>query len=227
MALPNESSDFPNAEIGKGTVVEPHVQIGFRYHPDCGRAVVGAGSIIRLGTIIYGDVTVGRFFQSGHYAVIRARVRAGDHFALGHHSVLEGLIEIGDGVRMMTRVYVPSRTRIGNHVFIGPGCTFLNDKRPARTEVMQTPVGATVEDDVMIGGGCTILPGVRIGRQSFIAAGTVVSKDVPPHALAVGNPMQIKPLPTGLDRPNLRTLMEAELDLWHPEGPDPADVSWE
>jgi len=218
---------YPNAEIGEGSVIEPNVQVGFRYHPACGKAVVGANSILRMGTIIYGDVTLGRCFQSGHYAVIRARVTAGDHFALGHHSVVEGLVEIGDGVRIMTRVYLPTRTRIGNHVFIGPGCIFLNDKRPARTEVMQTPVGATVEDEVMIGGGCTILPGVRVGKQSFIAAGTVVSKDVPAHALAIGNPMQIKPQPSDFDRPNLRAMMEAELDLWHPEGPEPSQVSWE
>lgn len=217
---------FPNAEIGEGTLIEPNVQVGYRYHTSCGKAVVGADSIIRMGTIIYGDVSVGRCFQSGHFSVIRARVTAGDHFALGHHSVLEGLIEIGDGVRIMTRVYVPTRTRIGNHVFIGPGCAFLNDKRPGRTEVMETPVGATVEDEVMIGGGCTILPGVRVGRQSFIAAGTVVSKDVPPHALAIGNPMQIRPQPADIDRPNLRAMMEAELDLWHPEGTDPAEVAW-
>lgn len=221
-----EPISFPNAEIGEGTTIEPNVQVGYRYHPRCGKAVIGARSIIRMGSLIYGDVSVGRCFQSGHFSVIRARVSVGDHFALGHHSVLEGLIEIGDGVRIMTRVYVPTRTRIGNHVFIGPGCTFLNDKRPGRTEVMQTPVGATVEDEVMIGGGCTILPGVRIGKQSFIAAGTVVSKDVPPHALAMGNPMQIRPQPADLDRPNLRAMMEAELDLWHPEGPDPSTVTW-
>ena len=108
---------FPNAEIGEGTVIEPNVQVGFRYHPDCGRTVIGPASIIRMGTIIYGDVVVGRFFQSGHYAVIRARVTAGDHFALGHHSILEGLIGIGDGVRIMARVYVPTRTRIGSARF--------------------------------------------------------------------------------------------------------------
>lgn len=227
MTSSTDPLSFPNAEIGEGTVIEPNVQIGYRYHSDCGKAVIGAKSIIRMGTIIYGDVSVGRCFQSGHYAVIRARVTAGDHFALGNHSVLEGLMEIGHGVRIMSRVYIPTRTRIGNHVFIGPGCTFLNDKLPGRLSEMKTPIGPTVEDEVMIGGGCTILPGVRIGKQSFIAAGTVVSKDVPPHSLAIGNPMQIKPLPPEIDRANHRAMMEAELDLWHPNGPDPTGVAWE
>ena len=91
---------------------------------------------------------------------------------------------------------------------------------------METPVGATIEDEVMIGGGCTILPDVQIGAHSFIAAGTVVSKDIPPHSLAIGNPVRIEPLPAELDRPNHRALTEAELDLWHPEGPPPGQVPW-
>lgn len=221
------ASDFPNARIGEGTTIEPNVQIGFRYHPDCGETVLGERSIIRIGTIIYGDVTVGRCFQSGHYSVIRARVKAGEFFALGNHSTLEGLIEIGDGVRIMSHVYIPSRTRIGNHVFIGPGCAFLNDKLPGRRSEMETPIGASIEDDVMIGGGCTILPGVTIGLQSFVAAGTVVSKDIPPHSLAIGNPVRVEPLPTKLDRPNHRDLTEAEFDLWHPAGPPPGEVRWD
>ncbi len=77
---------------------------------------------------------------------------------------------------------VRSRTWFGNNVFVGPGVTFLNDKLPGRLREMPMPQGARIEDNVMIGGGCTILPGITIGERSFIAAGSVVTKDVPPGA---------------------------------------------
>src|SRR5512136_638708 len=151
---------FPNAVIGEGTLVEPDVMVGFRYHPDCGPARIGRNGILRKGTIIYGDVTIGDYFQTGHYAVIRAKVEIGDYCTVLNHSTLEGLIRFGRGVRIMSHVYIPSRTRFGDNVFVGPGVTFLNDRLPGRVEVMGVPRGATIEDDVMIGGGCTIMAGI-------------------------------------------------------------------
>jgi len=222
----NESYDYENATVGAHTIVEPNVQIGLRYHADCGRATIGDHGIVRSGTIIYGDVQLGDYFQSGHHAVIRARVTAGDYFALGNQSVLEGLVEVGEGARLMHHVYVPSRTRIGNHVFIGPGTTLLNDKLPGRAETMPTPRGPTIEDEVVIGGGCTIMAGVHIGKQSFIAAGAVVTKDVPANSLVMGCPGRVQPLPDGYDRPNHRALTQQPIDLWHPNTPDLSAITW-
>ena len=87
-------------------------------------------------------------------------------------------------------------------------------------------IGVRIEDDVMIGGGTTILPRVRIGERSFIAAGAVVTKDVPPRSFVAGVPGRISPLPPELDRPNDRRLTIQPLDLWHPEGEYPGDQVW-
>jgi UDP-3-O-[3-hydroxymyristoyl] glucosamine N-acyltransferase len=127
------------------------VWVGFRYHKDCGPARIGKQDILRKGTIIYGDVTVGDYFQTGHYVVIRAKVEMGDYCAVLNQSALEGIIRFGNGVRIMTNVYIPSRTWFGNNVFVGPGVTFLNDKLPGRLKEMPTPKGARIEDDVIIG----------------------------------------------------------------------------
>ena len=217
---------FDNALIGEGTIIEPGVQVGFRYHPDAKKAIIGCGGILRSGTIIYGDVAAGDYFQTGHYAVIRAMVEIGDYCTVSNHSTLEGLIRIGNGVRIMSHVYIPSRTSIGNNVFIGPGVTFLNDKYPGRTDVMTTPIGATIEDEVVIGGGAVILPGVRIGMGSFIAAGALVNRDVPPYSLVIGVPGKIGPLPAELNRPNNRALTQPKMDLWHPSDPGARDAVW-
>jgi acetyltransferase-like isoleucine patch superfamily enzyme len=215
-----------NAQIGDGTLVEPDVIVGFRYHKDCGPARVGKHGILRKGTIIYGDVVIGDYFQTGHYAVIRAKVQMGDYCTVLNHSTLEGLIRFGTGVRIMSHVYIPSRTAFGDHVFVGPGVTFLNERQPGRCEVMPIPKGATIEDDVMIGGGCTIMAGVTIGERSFIAAGTVVTKDIPPRSFVKGVPGRVEPLPASLDVPNNRRLTLQPLDLWHPLTPDLREITW-
>ncbi len=217
---------FENADIGAGTIVEDGVVVGHRYRADSGRAVVGRDGILRLGTLIYGDVRIGDHFQSGHYAVIRARVRIGDFCTVLHHSTIEGVVRLGDGVRIMANTYIPSRTWIGDHVFIGPGVTILNDRIPGRHAIPETPRGPTIENDVMIGGGVTLLPGIRIGEGSFIAAGSVVTRDVPPGSLVQGVPGVSRPLPPALDRPNDRTLTIQPIDLWHPRGDAAAQPDW-
>lgn len=225
--VPLESqTEFDNATIGAGTIVEPDVTVGFRYHNDCGGTIIGAHGILRKGTIIYGDVTIGDYFQSCHYAVIRAKVRIGNHCTLCNHSTIEGVVRMGDGVRIMSHTYIPSRTWFGDHVFVGPGVTFLNDRYPGRIEPDPAPRGATIEDEVMIGGGATVLPGVTIGRCSFIAAGAVVAGDVPAASLVMGVPGRAQPLPKHLDKPNDRKLTISELDLWHPLDPDLSAVRW-
>lgn len=215
-----------NATIGDGTIVEPGVTVGFRYHPDSGPARIGANGILRAGTLIYGDVSIGDYFQSGHNTVIRAKVRMGDYCTVTNQSTLEGLIRFGDGVRVMSHVYIPSRTWFGDRVFVGPGTTFLNERVPGRVDDSPTPRGATIEDDVMIGGGCTILPGVTIGARSFIAAGTLVTKDIPPRSFVKGHPARIAPLPPELDRGNSDHLWRQPHDLWHPAANHPAALNW-
>lgn len=217
---------YDNAIIGEHAYIEPDVTVGFRHHPECGPAMLGKGCSLRKGTLIYGDVRIGDYFQSGIYSVVRAMVKIGDYCALGNGSVIEGIVRIGDGVRVMTNVYIPSRTWIGSHVFIGPGVNFLNDRFPYRRDPMPTPRGATIEDDVMVGGGVTILPEITIGERSFIAAGAVVTKDVPPRSMVKGVPGRISPLPDELDRPNVRALTTSTTGMWEADGDYAAEELW-
>lgn len=215
-----------NAVIGEGTILEPDVIVGFRYHSDTGPANIGANGILRRGTLIYGDVRLGDFFQSGHNTVIRAKVRAGDYCTVLNQSTLEGIIRMGRGVRIMSHVYIPSRTWFGDHVFVGPGVNFLNSRYPGRVPDVPTPRGATIEDEVMIGGGSTIMAGITIGARSFIAAGAVVTRDVPAHSLARGCPAKFEPLPDQLEVDVDRSLTIQPVDLWHPKADNLSDLDW-
>jgi acetyltransferase-like isoleucine patch superfamily enzyme len=219
---------YDNAIIGEGTVVEPGATVGFRYHRDCGKAVIGARGIIRSGTIVYGDVIAGDYFQTGHHAVIRAQVRMGDYCCIFNHTTVEGIVRMGRGVRIMAHVYIPTRTWFGDCVFVGPGAVFLNDKMAARYGAFgeQRVRGAFVEDHVSIGGGAVVLPDVRIGEGSFVAAGALVTKDVPPRTLVRGVPGRFEPLPEKLRGENSPEVCIQPLDIWHPESPSLEAFRW-
>jgi acetyltransferase-like isoleucine patch superfamily enzyme len=207
MGIPTE----PFHEVGPDSQVDADVILGYRYPGDKLPTKIGDHAIIRSGSIIYADTVIGRRFQCGHQVLIRAEVVIGDRCVVHHKCTLEGRLRIGDGVKIMAHVYVPSRTTIGNMVFIGPGTTFLNARFPMREGTVQGP---TIEDHVMIGGGVTICPGVTIGRGSFIAAGTVVNKDVPPNSLAMGVPARIQPLPANIPPENLPEQLLPQTDLF-------------
>jgi acetyltransferase-like isoleucine patch superfamily enzyme len=182
--------------------VDPGCRLGVRYRPDCGPLVLEGGARIRSGTIIYGDVRVGEDFATGHNVLIREETVLGAHVMVGTASVLDGRTRIGDFVKIETGCYIPTDTTIGSRVFLGPHATLTNDRYPLRRRATYRPEGPVLEDDVTLGAGVVICPGVRIGAGSFVAAGAVVTKDVPPGMLVRGVPARWVPLPASLREPN-------------------------
>ena len=154
---------------------------------------IGKNSVIRSGTILYCDVIAGDFFQTGHNVVIREETRIGDRVSIGTATVIDGHTTIGNDVSLQSRVYLPTNTRIGNHVFIGPNAIFTNDRYPpSRNGGLDGP---HVMDGAAIGANVTLLPGVCIGEGALVAAGAIVTRDVPDHMMAIGAPAKIRELP--------------------------------
>jgi len=209
-------------QIGSHAQIDPDVTLGYEYPGWSRKLVIGEHAIIRSGTIIYAGTTIGKRFTCGHQVLIRAECEIGDRVVIFHKCTLEGRITIGRGVKIMAHCYIPSRTRIAELVFIGPGCTFLNAKKPMRDRGVG-PIGATIEERVCIGGGVTIGPGVTIGRNSFIGAGSLVNKDVPPDTLAYGVPARFYPLPDDLKGGNIPELLLTGTDLWGGQVEDGAE----
>jgi acetyltransferase-like isoleucine patch superfamily enzyme len=182
--------------------VDPGCRLGVRYRPECGPFVLEGGARIRSGTIIYGDVRAGEDFATGHNVLIREETVLGAHVMVGTASVLDGRTRIGDFVKIETGCYIPTDTTIGSRVFLGPHATLTNDRYPLRQRATYRPEGPILEDDVTLGAGVVICPGVRIGAGSFVAAGAVVTKDVPPGMLVRGVPARWVPLPASLRERN-------------------------
>lgn len=129
-----------------------------------------------------------RIFSLGDYSVIESfacinnavgDVMIGDHTRIGLHNTIIGPVEIGSHVNLAQGITVTAL----NHNFDD------TEKRIDEQGVSTKPV--TIEDDVWVGANAVILPGVTIGNHCVVAAGAVVTKDVPPHSLVAGVPAKV------------------------------------
>jgi acetyltransferase-like isoleucine patch superfamily enzyme/dTDP-4-dehydrorhamnose 3,5-epimerase-like enzyme len=107
------------------------------------------------------------------------------------HVFIENDVVVGDRVTVKCGVQLWDGLRIGCDVFIGPNATFSNDPFPRSRQRPPEFSRTVVQDGASIGANATILPGLTIGRAAMVGAGAVVTRDVPPNAVVVGNPARI------------------------------------
>jgi len=150
---------------------------------------IGENSIIRSGSIIYNHVIVGKGLRTGHNVLIRENVAIGENCVVGTQAILDGYVRVGNYSMVQSHCYITQSVSIGNGVFIAPGCIFMDNKKIVLGNGLEQ---IKIEDYVRIGGGTKILPGITIGKYSLIGAGSVVTKDVPPKAIAFGVPAKVK-----------------------------------
>lgn len=152
-------------------------------------ARVGEGSIIRSGSTIYRHVKIGRKLRTGHNVLIREHVALGDNCVVGTQAVLDGYISLGDRSMVQSQCYIAQSVKIGKGVFVAPGCIFMDNKNMILGKGL---AGIRIGDYARIGGGAKILPNITIGEHVLIGAGSVVTKDIPPRAVAYGVPAEVK-----------------------------------
>jgi len=184
----------PNVEIGPGAKLQAPSIIG---EPPRGRAKgelplkIGAFAVIRPFTTIYAGSFFGDRLQTGQGASIREDNIVGDDVSIGTNAVLEFGNRIGNRVRIHTGCFLEMVT-IEDDVFVGPNVVFTDDPHPMHCPAYQRCLGgATVRRLARIGANSTILPGVTIGENSMVGAGSVVVDDVPAGAVVVGNPARV------------------------------------
>lgn len=189
--------------VGEQARVEEHAVIGMpelgyavgRIYPGAGATtVIGAGAVIRVGAIVYADVHIGVNTLVGHHTLLRTGVRVGTETQLGHHLTIERIARIGRHVRCAPASHITSATHIGDRAFLGVGVRTVNDNTMTTRDAHHKPVLAPprFERGVRIGSGTTVMAGVTIGEHAMVGADSLVTHDIPPGALAYGNPARVQ-----------------------------------
>jgi acetyltransferase-like isoleucine patch superfamily enzyme len=147
-------------------------------------AQIGDSCIIRSGTIIYENAKLGNHVETGHNVLVRQGSTIGDKTRIGSSSQLDGSVSIGKNVSIQSNVYLPHLSTIEDDVFLGPSVVVTNDPYPPSKRRQ----GVVVEEGAAIGAiACIVVP-ARIGKNSIVAAGAVVTADVPPGTVVLGVP---------------------------------------
>lgn len=146
-------------------------------------ACVDEGAVIGAGTKIW------------HFSHVSAAAKIGAHCNIGQNVYVAPHVVVGDHCKIQNNVSLYDGVELADYVFCGPSMVFTNVLRPRckfpqadHTFYQKTPVG----EGASIGANATVVCGHRIGKNSFIAAGSVVTADVPDHALMVGVPARQK-----------------------------------
>ncbi len=147
-------------------------------------AKIGNNCIMRSGTVIYENVTIGDWVETGHNVLIREGSTVGDKTRIGSSAQLDGKVKIGKNVSVQSNVYLPHLTVIEDDVFIAPNVVFTNDLYPPS----RRRTGIVVGKGATIGANACIIVPAKIGEESVVGAGSLVTKDVPPDTVAIGVP---------------------------------------
>jgi acetyltransferase-like isoleucine patch superfamily enzyme len=197
------------AEIGDGCVVEHGAVLG--KVPRLARTSTAsreAPAPLRLGprvtvcagAVVYAGTTIGAEAIVGDQAQVRERTEIGERTVIGRGAGIDNDVRIGARVKVQSQVYVTAYSVVEDDVFLGPGASTTNDDTMGRHGRDYALRGATIRRAARVGGGAVLVPGVEVGEEAFVAAGAVVTRDVPARALMMGVPAR-----------RVRDVAEAEL----------------
>lgn len=171
------------------------------YTPDvvAGARPAAAAAGIHPTADVADTASIGRGTRVWHHAHVREHARIGENCTVGKDAYIDARVIVGDNVKIQNGCYLYAGVEVEDGVFIGPGAILTNDRVPRAINLDGTLKGASdwvlghilLSRGSSIGAGAVVLPGVTVGHFAMVGCGSVVIRDVPAHALVVGNPARI------------------------------------
>ena len=192
---------YPGTVLGEGVRVLENAVVGKQ--PSLGASStasreplppteIGEGTVISTGAVVFAGSRIGARCIVGDQSCIRERVDLADDCILGRGSLIENDTTVGNGTRIQAEAYITAYSTLEDNVFIAPCVVTTNDNFMGRTEQRHELIkGPTIRRGARIGGGAILCPAVEIGEEAFVGAGAVVTRDVPPRKIVVGNPARV------------------------------------
>ena len=156
-----------------------------------GHLELGEDVAVGAGAIVFAGARIGRGVILGDQSFVRERSTIGAATVIGRGSIVDNDVQVGERVRVQSNVYLTAETIVEDDVFLGPGVITSNDDAMGRHPPQMKLRGALLRRACRIGAGVVLTPGVEVGEEAFIAAGAVVTRDVPPRGVAMGVPARI------------------------------------
>ncbi len=151
----------------------------------------GKKYFIHPTAIVEENVEIGEGTRIWHFVHIRSGAKIGKKCNIGKDVYIDTEVKIGDYVKIQNGVSIYKGVTLEDKVFIGPYAVFTNDLYPRAFSEEWEIVPTLVREGASIGANATIVCGVTIGKYAMVAAGAVVTKDVPNHGLVMGNPARL------------------------------------
>jgi acetyltransferase-like isoleucine patch superfamily enzyme len=211
--------------IGDGCILHPHVvleggvTLGKRVEifpgSYLGKVPKGAGATARTpvftnGVVVgdecsigpyatlFQDVQIGSNTLIGDGASVREQGRIGSRCILSRHVTLNYNVRLGDGSKVMDLSHLTGNCEVGKNVFISIHVSTTNDNALGRDGYVEEEIrGPRIHDHAVVGANAVLLPGITIGENALVAAGAVVTRDVPQGARVFGSPARVKPSTSG------------------------------
>jgi acetyltransferase-like isoleucine patch superfamily enzyme len=186
--------------IGDGVIIQDNVILGKvpKLAPTSGAAgqpvdalVIEEGAAICAGAIVFAGAHIGPRAIIGDQSYVRERATIGERTVIGRGSAIDNDVAIGARVKVQTNVYVTGFSVVEDDVFLGPCVMTTNDDAMGRHAPDEPLRGATFRRACRVGGAAVLVPGVEIGEEAFVAAGAVVTTDVPARAVVMGVPARV------------------------------------
>jgi UDP-2-acetamido-3-amino-2,3-dideoxy-glucuronate N-acetyltransferase len=140
------------------------------------------------------------------FTIVMEGARIGEECKVGSHCVIENNVIVGDRVTIQCGVQLWDGVTIEDDVFVGPNVSFTNYHFARSSKDAKTYLRTTVKKGASVGAGATLLPGITIGANAIVGAGSVVTSDVPPASVVVGNPARIVRYTDIVDRPTVSSV---------------------